>query len=89
MLDGNRGSPGVTRRAVVIETEECEKEEAKKGEAAPQLQKQPRPISLPRALIIMPLLSFLKPANAPALALTHDHGYVLAVIVATVFVYVF
>ena len=34
----------------------------------------------------MPLLSFLKPAAAPALVLQHDHGYVLAVLVATVLV---
>ena len=33
-----------------------------------------------------PLLSFLKPAAPPALALQHDHGYVLAVLVATVLV---
>ncbi len=29
-------------------------------------------------------LSFLKPAGPPAITLSHDHGYVLAILVVTV-----
>ena len=84
--EGKSGSPGVTR-ALVMCGGGGEKEKMKSKRLWPDVSSG-FPSPLPSRSHVMPLLSFFKPAMAgpPAIKLVHDHGFVLAVLVATVLV---